>query len=128
MSELRVLSYNVRSLRDDPEALGRVIRSAQPHVVLVQEAPRFWRWFHWTFTGGMVVGFLWILISSFPHHNFGPRVDVLIGEVMCAWSFGPSWLAKGFERDTLSGMPIAERRRDSTQQGTPPEQLCSDDG
>ncbi len=42
--ELRVLSYNVRSLRDDRAALGRVIRSAEPDVVLVQEAPRFLRW------------------------------------------------------------------------------------
>jgi endonuclease/exonuclease/phosphatase family metal-dependent hydrolase len=44
MSRLRVLSYNVRSLRDDPEAVGRVMRSAQPHVAIIQEAPRFWRW------------------------------------------------------------------------------------
>jgi endonuclease/exonuclease/phosphatase family metal-dependent hydrolase len=41
---LRLLTYNVRSMRDDREALGRVIRSAQPDVVLVQEAPRFLRW------------------------------------------------------------------------------------
>jgi endonuclease/exonuclease/phosphatase family metal-dependent hydrolase len=41
---LRLLSYNVRSLRDDPIAVARVIRSAQPHVVCIQEAPRFLRW------------------------------------------------------------------------------------
>jgi endonuclease/exonuclease/phosphatase family metal-dependent hydrolase len=41
---LRVLSYNVRSMRDDPAALARVIRSAEPDVVCVQEAPRFLRW------------------------------------------------------------------------------------
>lgn len=41
---LRVLSYNVRSMRDDRAALGRVISSVEPHVVLVQEAPRFFRW------------------------------------------------------------------------------------
>jgi endonuclease/exonuclease/phosphatase family metal-dependent hydrolase len=41
---LRLLSYNVRSLRDDPAAVARVIRSAQPDVVCVQEAPRFLRW------------------------------------------------------------------------------------
>jgi len=41
---LRLLSYNVRSLRDDATALARVIRGAQPHVVCVQEAPRLWRW------------------------------------------------------------------------------------
>lgn len=44
MPTLRLLSYNVRSLRDDPIALARVIRSAQPHVVCIQEAPRFLRW------------------------------------------------------------------------------------
>lgn len=44
MPTLRVLSYNVRSMRDDRAALARVIRSAQPHVVCVQEAPRFARW------------------------------------------------------------------------------------
>lgn len=42
--ELRVMSYNVRSLRDDPAAIGRVMRAAEPDVVIVQEAPRFARW------------------------------------------------------------------------------------
>ncbi|MFK0289542.1 endonuclease/exonuclease/phosphatase family protein [Streptomyces sp. NPDC090442] len=41
---VRVLSYNVRSLRDDTAALARVIRACAPDVVLVQEAPRFFRW------------------------------------------------------------------------------------
>ena len=44
MPSLRVLTYNVRSMRDDRDALGRVIRSAEPDVVLVQESPRFARW------------------------------------------------------------------------------------
>jgi endonuclease/exonuclease/phosphatase family metal-dependent hydrolase len=44
VTSLRVLTYNVRSMRDDREALGRVIRSAEPDVVLVQESPRFARW------------------------------------------------------------------------------------
>ena len=44
MPTLRVLTYNVRSMRDDRAALGRVIRSAEPDVVLVQESPRFARW------------------------------------------------------------------------------------
>lgn len=38
------MSYNVRSMRDDLDALGRVIRSAEPDVLLVQESPRFVRW------------------------------------------------------------------------------------
>jgi endonuclease/exonuclease/phosphatase family metal-dependent hydrolase len=44
VSTLRVLSYNVRSLRDDESAVVRVIRSAHAHLVAVQEAPRFGRW------------------------------------------------------------------------------------
>ncbi|MFF7444919.1 MULTISPECIES: endonuclease/exonuclease/phosphatase family protein [unclassified Streptomyces] len=41
---VRVLSYNVRSLRDDTDALAEVIRACAPDLVLVQEAPRFFRW------------------------------------------------------------------------------------
>ncbi|WP_019358790.1 endonuclease/exonuclease/phosphatase family protein [Streptomyces sp. AA1529] len=41
---VRLLSYNIRSLRDDPEALVRVVRACAPDVVCVQEAPRFFRW------------------------------------------------------------------------------------
>lgn len=40
---VRVLSYNVRSLRDDRRALVRVIRACAPDLVCVQEAPRYWR-------------------------------------------------------------------------------------
>ncbi|MDI5963542.1 endonuclease/exonuclease/phosphatase family protein [Streptomyces sp. SL13] len=41
---VRLLSYNVRSMRDDVPALTRVIRACAPDVVCVQEAPRFFRW------------------------------------------------------------------------------------
>ncbi|MET9253019.1 endonuclease/exonuclease/phosphatase family protein [Streptomyces sp. NPDC003717] len=41
---IRVLTYNVRSLRDDTAALARVITACAPDLVLVQEAPRFFRW------------------------------------------------------------------------------------
>jgi endonuclease/exonuclease/phosphatase family metal-dependent hydrolase len=41
---VRVLSYNVRSLRDDRHAVARTIRAARPDLVCVQEAPRFLRW------------------------------------------------------------------------------------
>lgn len=44
MPTLRLMTYNVRSMRDDRAALGRVISSAEPDVVLIQEAPRFLRW------------------------------------------------------------------------------------
>jgi endonuclease/exonuclease/phosphatase family metal-dependent hydrolase len=41
---IRVLSYNIRSMRDDREALVRVIRACAPDLVLIQEAPLFFRW------------------------------------------------------------------------------------
>ncbi|WP_329010561.1 endonuclease/exonuclease/phosphatase family protein [Streptomyces sp. NBC_01601] len=41
---IRALSYNIRSLRDDPEALARIIDACAPDVLLLQEAPRFFRW------------------------------------------------------------------------------------
>jgi endonuclease/exonuclease/phosphatase family metal-dependent hydrolase len=41
---VRVLSYNIRSMRDDTSALARVITACAPDLVLVQEAPRFFRW------------------------------------------------------------------------------------
>jgi endonuclease/exonuclease/phosphatase family metal-dependent hydrolase len=44
VTTLRLLSYNIRSLRDDAEAVYRVIKDAEPHVVAIQEAPRFLRW------------------------------------------------------------------------------------
>jgi endonuclease/exonuclease/phosphatase family metal-dependent hydrolase len=44
MGELRLLTYNVRSLRDDAAAVASMIRSCAPDVACVQEAPRFLRW------------------------------------------------------------------------------------
>ncbi|NDZ80581.1 endonuclease [Streptomyces sp. SID10853] len=41
---IRVLSYNIRSMRDDRAALARVIRACDPDLLLIQEAPRFFRW------------------------------------------------------------------------------------
>ncbi len=41
---VRVLSYNIRSMQDDTAALARVIAACAPDLVLVQEAPRFFRW------------------------------------------------------------------------------------
>ena len=44
MVSLRVVTYNVRSLRDDRDALVRVIRGLSADVVCMQEAPRRLRW------------------------------------------------------------------------------------
>lgn len=43
---LRVLSYNVHGLRDDRAALSGLVRGLAPDVVIVQEAPRRFRWRH----------------------------------------------------------------------------------
>ncbi|NYI07044.1 endonuclease/exonuclease/phosphatase family protein [Allostreptomyces psammosilenae] len=39
---LRLMTYNVRSMRDDVAAIGRVVRACRPDLLCVQEAPRFW--------------------------------------------------------------------------------------
>lgn len=44
MTTLRVLSYNVLSLRLGTERVAAVIRACEPDVVCVQEAPRFLFW------------------------------------------------------------------------------------
>jgi endonuclease/exonuclease/phosphatase family metal-dependent hydrolase len=40
---MRLMSWNLRSLRDNPDAVIRVIRTLRPDVLFVQEAPRFLR-------------------------------------------------------------------------------------
>ena len=41
---MRVMTWNVRSLRDSASGVAAVLRGAAPDIVLVQEAPRLWRW------------------------------------------------------------------------------------
>jgi endonuclease/exonuclease/phosphatase family metal-dependent hydrolase len=41
---LRVLNYNVHSLRDERAALVGLVRDVAPDVMIVQEAPRRFRW------------------------------------------------------------------------------------
>ncbi|MFC4498986.1 MULTISPECIES: endonuclease/exonuclease/phosphatase family protein [Streptomyces] len=41
---IRVLTYNIRSMRDDTTALARVITACAPDLVLLQESPLFFRW------------------------------------------------------------------------------------
>ena len=43
---LRVVSYNVHGLRDDRAALTGLVRELAPDVLVVQEAPRRFRWRH----------------------------------------------------------------------------------
>jgi endonuclease/exonuclease/phosphatase family metal-dependent hydrolase len=42
--KIRVMSYNIHSSRDDRRALAAVVRAEAPDLVLVQEAPRRFRW------------------------------------------------------------------------------------
>ena len=44
MAQLRLLSWNVRSLRDGRAGVAAVIRAAEVDVAVIQEAPRFLRW------------------------------------------------------------------------------------
>ncbi|WP_131743100.1 endonuclease/exonuclease/phosphatase family protein [Actinomadura roseirufa] len=44
MTSVRVLGYNIRSLRDDPAAVARVVRAIRPDVLCLQEVPRFRGW------------------------------------------------------------------------------------
>jgi endonuclease/exonuclease/phosphatase family metal-dependent hydrolase len=41
---MRVMTWNVRSLRDDAAGVAKVMRSVAPDIAIVQEAPRLWRW------------------------------------------------------------------------------------
>jgi endonuclease/exonuclease/phosphatase family metal-dependent hydrolase len=43
---LRVMSYNVHGLKDDRAALTALVRDQAPDVLVVQEAPRRFRWRH----------------------------------------------------------------------------------
>ncbi|MFC0533828.1 endonuclease/exonuclease/phosphatase family protein [Phytohabitans kaempferiae] len=42
--DLRVLTYNVHSLKDDQAALAAVVRDIAPDVLILQEGPRRFRW------------------------------------------------------------------------------------
>jgi endonuclease/exonuclease/phosphatase family metal-dependent hydrolase len=44
MAGLRLMSYNVHTLRDDLGALAEVVAAAAPDVVVIQEAPRRLHW------------------------------------------------------------------------------------
>ncbi len=45
-AQLRVVSYNVHGRQDDRAALAAEVRRLEPDVVVVQEAPRRFRWRH----------------------------------------------------------------------------------
>jgi endonuclease/exonuclease/phosphatase family metal-dependent hydrolase len=43
-ADVRIVSYNVHSLRDDLAALALVVRTLSPDILIIQEAPRRLRW------------------------------------------------------------------------------------
>jgi endonuclease/exonuclease/phosphatase family metal-dependent hydrolase len=44
VTRLRVLSYNIHSSKDDLRALASLVREIAPDVMIIQEAPRRFRW------------------------------------------------------------------------------------
>ncbi|MGI8334052.1 endonuclease/exonuclease/phosphatase family protein [Actinomadura scrupuli] len=44
MTKIRLVGYNVRALRDDGDAVARVLRGCRPDLVCLQEVPRFLGW------------------------------------------------------------------------------------
>jgi endonuclease/exonuclease/phosphatase family metal-dependent hydrolase len=109
--DVRLLSYNVRSLRDDAGAVAAVIRACAPDVVCVQEAPRFLRWRSrcaelarasglLVVTGGRSAGAMLLLASM--RSRVLHREDVLLakaprrhqrGLAIAVLGFGPARLA-----------------------------------
>ena len=65
-----------------------------------RRSPTFWRWYHWSWAGTIVVALLWIAVTQIVG---SPDKALLIGEAVAVWAFGASWLMKGFELDTLRG-------------------------
>ncbi|WP_344977658.1 endonuclease/exonuclease/phosphatase family protein [Streptosporangium fragile] len=79
---LRVASYNVRSMRDDVAALGRVVAALRADVLCVQEAPRF---LCWRRRRGRLAAFGGLTVAAGRRRGgvavlAGPGVKVLHGE------------------------------------------------
>lgn len=69
-----------------------------------RRSPTFWRWYHWSCAFAMVLALVWIAVTLIV--GWPPR-SLLVGEWLCAWAFGASWLMKGAELDTLFAKPVA---------------------
>lgn len=62
-------------------------------------SPHFWRRFHLSATGLIVLSIVFIVVTK--ASGFLDEHSLLIGETVAAWAFGASWLAKGFELQVL---------------------------
>jgi len=63
-------------------------------------SPRFWRDYHFTCAGVVLVAFVWIVVTN---HTGKPHWGLLAGETACALAFGASWFMKGFEIQYVLG-------------------------
>jgi len=64
--------------------------------------PQFWRAFHWTCAGLIVLAVAYLLLRQVVR---GDDYALLETETVSALAFGASWLAKGLELDVLRGAP-----------------------
>ena len=63
-------------------------------------SPLFWRWYHWTCAGVILLAVAFMAIASLVGE---PPRALLYGEAISLWAFGASWLMKGLELDMLFG-------------------------
>jgi len=88
---LRIASYNVRSMKDDVPALGRVVAALRADVLCVQEAPRF---LCWRRRRRRLASFGGLTVAAGRRRGgvavlTGPRVRLLHGEGRLLESFFP---------------------------------------
>jgi hypothetical protein len=72
--------------------------------------PSFWRLFHWSCAGVIVLASLYILATNRAHW-FSDKYSMLIGETLAVWAFSLSWFFKGSElkllKDSTPPEPVA---------------------
>jgi len=108
MTRLRIVSYNVHGQRDDVAALAETVRGLAPDVVVVQEAPRRFRWrtkcaqlatsFGLLYAAGGLPSLGNLILTNFRvrvHHTWHMRFPLtpgrhLRGAVFARCSVGPS--------------------------------------
>jgi len=72
----------------------------KPQARPSRRSRRFWRSFHWTCTGVILLA---LALAAFAGITSEPDKGLLIAEWIAVWAFGASWLMKGAELDILLG-------------------------